>query len=51
MRKYLNEREYAILVYRFGLKDKYPRTQQYVADKLGISRSLHIQNRKRRCLN
>jgi len=39
MRKYLNEREYAILVYRFGLKDKYPRTQQYVADKLGISRS------------
>lgn len=39
MKKYLNDREYVILVYRFGLKDKYARTQQYVADKLGISRS------------
>ncbi len=39
MKKYLNNREYTILVYRFGLKDRYPRTQQYVADKLGISRS------------
>lgn len=39
MRNYLNDREYAILIYRFGLKDSLPRTQQFVADKLGISRS------------
>lgn len=39
MSKSLNERENIILVYRFGLKDNIPRTQQYVADKLGISRS------------
>lgn len=39
MKKNLNEREFVILIYRFGLKDSIPRTQQFVADKLGISRS------------
>lgn len=39
MKEYLNDREYIILIYRFGLKDNIPRTQQFVADKLGISRS------------
>ncbi|MDD4316621.1 MAG: RNA polymerase sporulation sigma factor SigK [Clostridia bacterium] len=39
MKSYLSDREYVILIYRFGMKDSLPRTQQYVADKLGISRS------------
>ncbi len=39
MKNYLNDREFAILTFRFGLKDSLPRTQQFVADKLGISRS------------
>jgi RNA polymerase sporulation-specific sigma factor len=37
--KHLGEREKAILTMRFGLEDDTPRTQQWVADKLNISRS------------
>lgn len=50
MKKNLNEREFVILIYRFGLKDSIPRTQQFVADKLGISRS-YISRIEKKALN
>lgn len=38
-KQYLNAREYAIIVMRYGLNDEKPLTQLEVAQKLGISRS------------
>lgn len=48
--KYLNERERIIINMRFGLEDDQPRTQQYVAEKLNISRS-YISRIEKKALN
>lgn len=48
--KYLNDRERMIINLRFGLEDEQPRTQQYVAEKLNISRS-YISRIEKKALN
>lgn len=48
--KYLSHREKVIIEMRFGLLDGISRTQQYVANKLGISRS-YISRIEKRALS